>query len=126
MTGTTAGYRECFLYVDATGVDEVTAELADHLGPPGPFRRFERDGFEIDVVKNGLRLRENPDDFIEWTTKVEVSAESAPDADVVRFVTALMGFLRSRGHRVVAACDFEDELPQTDRRPEREPRPGEP
>jgi hypothetical protein len=51
---------------------------------------------------------------VEWGTNVEVYATSAPDAEVVRFVSDLMGFLRSRGHRVVAACDFEDELPQTD------------
>ncbi len=35
---------------------------------------------------------------------------------MVTLVTELMTFLRSRGHRVVAACDFEDELPQTDLR----------
>ena len=109
-----APYRECFLYVDADGVDQVTAELAERLGPARRFHRFDLRGFEIDVVKNGLRLRDHSDDFIEWSTKVEVDAGTVADADVVRFVADLMGFLRSRGHRVVAACDFEDELPQTD------------
>jgi hypothetical protein len=111
---TTQPYRECFLYVDADSVEQVSGELAERLGPPRRFDRFEADGIEVDVVRNGLRLPDRPDTFVDWSTKVEVYADTASDAEVVRFVTDLMSFLRSKHHRVVAACDFEDELPQTD------------
>lgn len=114
MNGTAATYRECFLYVDAGGVQQVASELEDVFGPRLRFDRFETAGFEIDVVKNGLRLPDQPDSFVDWTTKVEVYADGPTGREVVRFVTDLMVFLRSLGHRVVAACDFEDELPQTD------------
>lgn len=50
-----------------------------------------------------------------WRTIVEVYAnELTADDDVVRFLTDLMTYLRAAGYRVVAACDFEDELPQVD------------
>ena len=111
---TSPTHQECFLYVDAEGVEQVSAELATRLGPATPFDRFEAGGLEIVVVKNGLRLPGRPDTFIDWTAKVEVYTETTPDSDVVRFVAELMGFLREHGHRVVAACDFEDDLPQTD------------
>jgi hypothetical protein len=113
MTATTP-YRECFLYVDAEGVAQVAAELSHRLGPPQPFDRFVVPGFEIDVVKNDRQPYPQSDDFVYWSTKVDVYADSPSDAEVVRFVTELMTFLRFQGHRVVAACDFEDELPQTD------------
>lgn len=111
---TSPAYRECFLYVDAAGVEQLTAELATRLGPPERFDRFTVGDIEVDVVENGMRLPDRPDTFVDWPAKVEVYAESTPDADVARFVGDLMEFLRSRGHRVVASCDFEDELPQQD------------
>jgi hypothetical protein len=111
---TTSAYRECFLYVDADGFEQISGELAERLGTPSRFDRFRTDGFEVEVVRNGLRLPDRPDTFVDWSTKVEVYADAAPDDEVVRFVTDLMGFLRSKHHRVVAACDFEDQLPQTD------------
>lgn len=110
----TAPYRECFLYVDATGVPEITAELSGHLGPPERFDRFAVPGIELEVVKNSRRLLNRPDDFVDWNAIVEVHADTADDADVVAFISRLMMFLRAAGHRVVAACDFEDDLPQTD------------
>jgi hypothetical protein len=110
----TPAYRECFLYVDAAGVEQVTSELADHLGPPAPFHAFTAGGINVDVTKNTRRLPGRPDDFVDWSTIVEVYANETPDAEMVTFVADLMIFIRSRGHRIVAACDFEDELPQTD------------
>jgi hypothetical protein len=65
-------------------------------------------------VKNGRRRPGRPDTFTDWPVLAEVEAGAATDAEVVSFVTGLMGFLRSAGYRVVAACDFENELPQVD------------
>lgn len=107
-------YQECFLYVDAEDRAAVLRALADRLGAAPVRRTLTVPGFEIDVVGNDRRTPGGPDVFTEWGANVEVYRSSASDAEVVRFVTDLMVFLRSLGHRVIAACDFEDELPQTD------------
>lgn len=109
---TTETYQECFLYVDGKDVKQVTAVLATTLGKALPSDRFEVDGVEVDVSRNGLHRRDQPDIFEAWAVIVEVEAHDPTDAEVVRFVTGLMRVLRSHGHRVVAACDFEDRLPR--------------
>jgi hypothetical protein len=114
MIGVSDRYRECFLYVDAEDRTAVLDTLARRFGVEPERRTLTLPGFELDVVGNDARTPGRPDTFVEWGTNVEVYATSAPDAEVVRFVSDLMTFLRSRGHRVVAACDFEDELPQSD------------
>jgi hypothetical protein len=38
----------------------------------------------------------------------------ATDAEVVALIVELMQLVRANGHRVVAECDFTDELPQQD------------
>ncbi|HST63628.1 MAG TPA: hypothetical protein VLM05_00445 [Mycobacteriales bacterium] len=104
-------YRECFLHVDADDRHEVLAALSRRLGVVPDRRTLTVPGFEVDVVGNDDR---DAPSFLGWATKVEVYGQSATGPETVRFVTGLMEFLRSAGHRVVAVCDFEDELPQTD------------
>lgn len=110
MTGVSDRYRECFLYVDAGDRQEVLAGLSRQLGVTPDRRTLTVPGFELDVVGNN----DDAPSFLSWNTKVEVYGRGATDADTVRFVTGVMEFLRFTGHRVVAACDFEDDLPQTD------------
>jgi hypothetical protein len=108
-------YRECFLYVDADNAEHLLDQLAAHFDTAESLGTLRLPKFEIDVVKNALRIEGRTDDFVDWRTKVEVYAdEHTADDEMVRFVTELMSYLRSAGYRVVAACDFEDELPQTD------------
>lgn len=116
MTAVSDRYRECFLYVDADDRDDVLLALARRLGVEPDRRTLGLPGAEIDVTGTGTdgRTPGGPDTFVEWGTKVEVYRTNATDAELVRLVTDLMLFLRSLGHRVVAACDFEDELPQID------------
>lgn len=114
MTAVSDAYRECFLYVDADSPGEVLDALARHLGVEPDSRTLAARGFQLDVVGNDARTGTGRDDFVDWGSKVEVYSDSVPSAEVVRFVTELMAVLRSHGQRVVAACDFEDELPQTD------------
>jgi hypothetical protein len=113
MTAVSDRYRECFLYVDADR-DAVQSALARRFGVEPRRRTFTLPGVQIDIAGNDRRTPGGPDVFTEWGANVEVYADTMPDAEVVTFVTDLMVFLRSLGHRVVAACDFEDELPQTD------------
>lgn len=114
MTDVPDRYQECFLHVDAEDRGAVLAALAHRSGVEPDRRTLVLPGIEIDVTGTGPRAAGRPDTFVEWGTVVEVYATSVPGEEVVRFVTDLMVFLRSLGHRVVAACDFEDELPQTD------------
>jgi hypothetical protein len=111
----TEPYRECFLYVDGA-YSPVLDLVTQHFGVSERFGGLVLPGFEIDVEKNDRILKgDDAADFVNWQTIVEVYAgEQTPDDQVVRFVTDLMTHFRSVGHRVVAACDFEDELPQDD------------
>ena len=114
MTVMSERYQECMLFVDADDRSAVLSDLATRYGVTPVRRRLVLPGAELDVVSSDKPTPGGPDTFIEWGTKVEFSATTMSDAEVVRFVSDLMVFFRSRGHRVVAACDFEDELPQLD------------
>ena len=81
--GTVGTAAAAHLFIN--GVEQLTAELATRLGPPERFDRFTVGDIEVDVVENGMRLPDRPDTFIDWPAKVEVYAESTPDADVARF-----------------------------------------
>ena len=111
MTAVSDRYRECFLHVDAADPAAVLTALAERFAVTPDRRSLALPGIELDVLGNGDT---SAADFVGWPTKVDVYAAGATDAEVVTFVTDLMTVLRASGHRVVAACDFEDELPQTD------------
>ena len=111
MTAVSDRYRECFLYVDAADPAAVLTALAGRLDTVPDRRSLAVPGFELDVLGNDDT---GAGDFVGWPTKIDVYASGAADAEIVTFVSGLMAYLRSLGHRVVAACDFEDELPQTD------------
>lgn len=57
--------------------------------------------------------RDHPEDFIYFPYTIEVITEGNPDApsDYLHFVGALMEKLHAHGMKVVAACDWESELP---------------
>lgn len=114
MTAMSDRYQECCLFVDADDRAAVLADLARRYGVVPAGRQLLLPGAEIDVVSSDKPTPGGPDTFIEWGTKIEFYATAMPDTEVVRSLTDLMVFLRARGNRVVAACDFEDELPQTD------------
>ena len=82
--------------------------------------------------RNKRRLDTGPDpEFVDWPTLIEMypsTTQSAgpddggrpddgarhSDVDLVPLITEVMDRLRRRGNRVVAACDFEDQLPGWD------------
>jgi hypothetical protein len=116
VSGATASHRRCELYVDAAGDDAVLGLLRKLFRTDDRLGSFALDGLEVDVGRNDLPTEEaDPDDFVNWRAVVEISAGAETTDDrMVAFVADLMTSLRAAGHRVVAACDFEDELPQTD------------
>jgi hypothetical protein len=111
----TEQYSDCGLYVDVNGSAELLELLRRRFGAPTRFTTFTLPGFQLDVVRHKERTEGPDEDFLSWRAIAEVYADGGTsDEDMVRFVTDLMGYLRSTGHRVVADCDFEDELPQDD------------
>lgn len=111
MTAVSDRYQECFLHVDAADPAAVLAALAARFAVTPDRRSLALPGIELDVLGKDDTTAA---DFLGWPTKVDVYAAGATDGEVVAFVADLMAFLRASGHRVVAACDFEDQLPQTD------------
>jgi hypothetical protein len=54
----------------------------------------------------------NPDDFLGWPTLLEIMpSDSARREDVVPAVTSLMNALIARGMRVLAQCEYAEDLP---------------
>ena len=73
--------------------------------------------YEMDVRPNDESTEEahraHPGDFLYFPYTVEVVTESiaGETSDYVQFVASLMKQLYADGMQVVAACDWEDELP---------------
>lgn len=73
--------------------------------------------YEIDVRPNddatGEAQREHPGDFLyfPYTVEVVTDVNACETADYIDFVGSLMNRLHSEGMQVVAACDWENELP---------------
>jgi hypothetical protein len=111
----TDAYSECFLYVEAEGDGVVIRELRDYFEIDDDLGVFALSGMEVVVVHGAEKSAVPTDDFVSWRAKVEVyAAASTPGRIVVELVRSVMTCLRGNGHRVVASCDFEDELPQDD------------
>lgn len=89
----------CDLFVDAADQDAVLSMLATHLGTTPAYSHLSPPGFLIRVGRNRLAEGGNSQDFLNWPTLVEVSAE--PDRDLTAFVADLSAVLRAAGHRVV-------------------------
>jgi hypothetical protein len=108
-------YANCGLYVDATDQDEIVDVLLRRWDVPTGFGTLLLPGFQISIVKHKERSTGPADDFLSWRAIVEVYAsDKTSDDQMVAFVRDLMTYLRSLRYRVVAECDFEDELPQDD------------
>lgn len=77
--------------------------------------------YEMDVRPNDESTEENrrlhPDDFLYFPFTVEVVANGDPDAasEYVGFVGSVMSKLHAEGMQLVAACDWEIELPGSGR-----------
>ncbi|HEX8106823.1 MAG TPA: hypothetical protein VF516_03800 [Kofleriaceae bacterium] len=54
----------------------------------------------------------DPDDFLGWPTLLEIMpSDSVRREEVVPAVTSLMNALIARGRRVLAQCDYAEDLP---------------
>jgi hypothetical protein len=104
------------LFVDTRmSHDELLSSVASLLG--GSVRRWTAaaSSVEADVRPNpdadATKLRSNPKDFIAFPFTIEVVTEQAAFEEYLANVATLMNGLHTGGASVVAACDWEDELP---------------
>lgn len=104
----------CSIYVaGAADVDELAAAVDEIV------RSRVRPGAGSSVLDTAVRaqsrhlpLDDEHDDFVLWRHRIEIEAadpEAGFDAFLAEVVQVVVG-LRAGGLRVVAACDFEEEL----------------
>jgi hypothetical protein len=112
-------YGRCELFVFTANIEEVLELLRDCLSVDiQPRNRASYGSIEFDVRHNSDSDSSQVDDFVFWPTVVDIEAmrdiiDADTDADhpMVRVLSILITAAWSRGLKVVAACDFEAELP---------------
>ena len=110
MSGRGGRYEYCALFVDSDDRDHLMRIVADVLDGQASGRSdVSGQGLEVAILRNSLAA--TSDDFLGWASKLEVEQAGAEDAMTVRLVRSLVTRLREAGLRVVAASDYEDELP---------------
>jgi hypothetical protein len=108
----------CQIFIDTDqSRDAILHSLAEWSGGDVRFRTVIADLFEADVSKNKefdeYRRHDKDDGFLFYPYYLDV--EPKPNVAVAVYVDVirrLVAFLKGRGMRVVAACDFEDLLTQ--------------
>lgn len=103
---------DCKVYVDA---DVADSELVS-LTAPLLFMPDDHVSLEVDVLKNedydSNRRRQFPDGFIYFRYTLDLYMSDAPLTRKAVIVTRLMKRLWGWGFPAVAACAFEERLPQ--------------
>lgn len=110
MSGRSGRYEYCELFVDSNDRDLLMRIAADVLdGQRSGRGGVAGQGLEVAVLANSLATTSG--DFLGWASRLEVEQAGAEDATTVRLVRSLVTRLREDGLRVVAASEYEDELP---------------
>ena len=106
----------CSVYVDSSlSRDAMASLVAELIG--GVMVRggvdCEWGHIAVDDDYGAFEIRKaDPDDFLGWPTLLEIMpSHSARREDVVPAVTSLMNGLIARGMRVLAQCDYAEDLP---------------
>ena len=107
---TPEGYDYCTVFLDGADRQTVTDLIAAMLhAAPAPGRHALRVGNTvIDVVRN--EWAGTSADFLGWPIKIDIGADPV-DPAIVDYVTRILTAAWNLGWSAVAACDFEDELP---------------
>ncbi|MFE9123629.1 hypothetical protein [Streptomyces sp. NPDC007172] len=108
---TVKDYGSCQIFVRGTGRQLLAELVAVTLGAQADDRYTVRAGQML------FDTRPNPDaglagDFIGWPLKIEAEADEHGPS-LVKPVSRLLAAAWGCGYDAVAACDFEDELPDS-------------
>jgi hypothetical protein len=105
-------YEFCEAYVDAADADVVREFLSGELGADVDRQTLSVPGVSLDVRTNPQVDAQFADDFVYWRVLIEAESDDpAERRPMLAVMTRVVTSLWEAGHRVVAACDFEDELP---------------
>ncbi len=106
----------CSIYADSSLPRDATASLVAELTGGAVVRggvdcAWGRIAIDDDYGTFEIRAAD-PDDFLGWPTLLEIMpSDSARREDVVPAVASLMKSLITRGMRVLAQCDYAEDLP---------------
>ena len=108
----------CKIFVDTSmGYQGFVILISDFINGTITFLgEIESNALSISVIKNKdfdgeLKNRPESGSFVYYQYYLEVEPSEGVDYQTfVKQVKALVDFLRSKGFRTIAACDFEDEL----------------
>ncbi|GAA4978942.1 hypothetical protein HD597_000600 [Nonomuraea thailandensis] len=103
-------YDYCGLYLRGAG-QEAAIELTAHA--TGATRNgclLRIDTIEIEIRRNDTFTHDGTD-FPTWPIKMEIERGNAPSHQVIETVSKILTCAWQAGHDAVAACDYEDELP---------------
>ncbi|MEV4172633.1 hypothetical protein [Nonomuraea sp. NPDC049709] len=103
-------YDYCGLYLRGASQEAAIELTARATGAT-------RDGCLLCVGTMEIEIRRNDNctldgaDFLHWPIKMEIERGNATSHQVIETVSKILGHAWQAGHDAVAACDYEDELP---------------
>ena len=102
----------CKLFVAGAVDDDQLSAAVDAIAPPQGARQASQLDIFVHAQIRHLPLDDTQDDFLLWRHYLDVEAANVQTSfdDFLAELTQLVIGLRAHGWRVVAACDFEDEL----------------
>ncbi|GAA2069744.1 hypothetical protein [Actinomadura alba] len=104
-------YDYCGLYLRGLSED-AAVELAAHAtGAPRDGSLLHIDGIDIEILRNP-DFTHDAADFPTWPVKIEIEKGHATTRQVVAAVSEILTSAWQAGYDAVAACDYEDELPE--------------
>lgn len=106
----------CKVFID-TDIDyeELFMVVKDHVcGEKEAISYICTNWAEISVKKNKEYFLEkyllSPDDFLYWKYYLDVQPKNVEQKEYIKKISHLINDLRGYGAKVIAACDFENEL----------------
>ncbi len=106
----------CVIYADAE--EPKLTEIVQQLWPANSFPLYVYNN-EIEILKNldfdVVRRQQFPDGFLHFRLRVEIFPDESKNISLenqLTMISALLNHLWSQNIPAVAACDYEDQLPE--------------
>lgn len=106
----------CKIYLSSEKqIEELYLMINDILtGELEPIRTIKTEWGELDLRYNSdfdaERLKKNVDDFIFWPYYLDIEPNNGIEQMYIEKIAMLINHLKSKNIKVIASCDFEDEL----------------
>ncbi|MEV6157051.1 hypothetical protein AB0L53_42590 [Nonomuraea sp. NPDC052129] len=104
-------YDYCGLYLRGASEDAAIALAARATGATRDGRLLCVGTIEIEIRRNDNGIHDGAD-FPTWPIKMEIERGNATSRQVIETVSKILTHAWQAGCDAVAACDYEDELPE--------------